>query len=210
MCIRDSIYACWKAGAAVAHMHMRDDVGNGTMDVNKFRETVELLRKNHPECDIVLNMTTSGDLNATEETRQIHLKELRPEMGSYDCGSMNWMNSGLFINSPKFLEELGKNMQEWNVKPEIEAFDPGMIANAAYYQMCIRDRINPHDLAGRRSGRERQPNGDAYQDITGDAAQKGVRKAQAAFGHSRTHRRSSQRPGKGRKLMAVHLSLIPI
>ena len=68
-----------------------------------------------------------------EETRQIHLKELRPEMGSYDCGSMNWMNSGLFINSPKFLEELGRNMQEWNVKPEIEAFDPGMIANAAYY-----------------------------------------------------------------------------
>ena len=131
--ISEDIYACWKAGAAVAHMHMRDDDGNGTMDVNKFRETVELLRKNHPECDIVLNMTTSGDLNATEETRQIHLKELRPEMGSYDCGSMNWMNSGLFINSPKFLEELGRNMQEWNVKPEIEAFDPGMIANAAYY-----------------------------------------------------------------------------
>ena len=117
----------------MAHMHMRDDNGNGTMDINKFRETVELLRKNHPDCDIIINMTTSGDLNATEETRQIHLKELRPEMGSYDCGSMNWMNSGLFLNPPKFLEELGHNMQEWNVKPEIECFDPGMIANAAYY-----------------------------------------------------------------------------
>ena len=55
--ISEDIYACWKAGAAVAHMHMRDDDGNGTMDVNKFRETVELLRKNHPECDIVLNMS---------------------------------------------------------------------------------------------------------------------------------------------------------
>ena len=131
--IADDIYDCWQAGAAVAHMHMRDDEGNGTMDVNKFRETVTLLREQHPDCDIVLNMTTSGDLHATDETRQIHLKELRPEMGSYDCGSMNWMNSGLFINSPAFLEELGKNMQEWNVKPEIEAFDPGMIGNAAYY-----------------------------------------------------------------------------
>jgi len=131
--IADDIYDCWQAGAAIAHMHMRDDQGNGTMSVDKFRETVTLLREQHPDCDIVLNMTTSGDLNATDGTRQIHLKELRPEMGSYDCGSMNWLNSGLFINSPKFLEELGMNMQEWGVKPEIEAFDPGMIGNAAYY-----------------------------------------------------------------------------
>ena len=131
--ISEDIFACWKAGAAIAHLHMRDDAGNGTMDINKFAETVKLLRANHPECDIILNMTTSGDLYATDETRQIHLKELRPELGTFDCGSMNWMNSSLFINSPKFLEELGKNMQEWGVKPEIEAFDPGMIANAAYY-----------------------------------------------------------------------------
>ncbi len=40
-----------------------------------------------------------------------HLQALRPEMASYDCGSMNWMHSGLFINHPKFLEELGRNMQ---------------------------------------------------------------------------------------------------
>ena len=131
--IAEDIFACWKAGAAIAHLHMRDDAGNGTMDKAKFEETVKLLRANHPECDIILNMTTSGDLYATDETRQIHLKELRPELGTFDCGSMNWMNSSLFINSPKFLEELGLNMQEWGVKPEIEAFDPGMIANAAYY-----------------------------------------------------------------------------
>ncbi|MBQ3400074.1 MAG: 3-keto-5-aminohexanoate cleavage protein [Lachnospiraceae bacterium] len=131
--IADDVYDCWQAGAAVAHLHMRDDEGNGTMSADKFRETVTLLREQHPDCDIVLNLTTSGDLYATDETRQAHLAELRPEMGSYDCGSMNWLHSGLFINSPKFLEELGKNMQEWGVKPEIEAFDPGMIGNAAYY-----------------------------------------------------------------------------
>ncbi|MBE6914287.1 MAG: 3-keto-5-aminohexanoate cleavage protein [Ruminococcaceae bacterium] len=131
--ISEDVYKCWQAGAAIAHLHMRDDNGNGTMDKAKFAETVRLLRENHPDCDVILNLTTSGDLFATDETRQIHLKELRPEMASYDCGSMNWMHSGLFINSPAFLEELGKNMQEWGVKPEIEAFDPGMIANAAYY-----------------------------------------------------------------------------
>ena len=130
--IADEVYECWKCGAAVAHLHMRDDEGNGTMNKDKFIETVGYI-KEHKDCDIILNLTTSGDLYATDETRQIHLKELRPELGTFDCGSMNWMNSSLFINSPKFLEELGMNMQEWGVKPEIEAFDPGMIANAAYY-----------------------------------------------------------------------------
>ena len=46
---------------------------------------------------------------------------------------MNWLNSGLFLNTPKFLEDCGHLFQELNVKPEIEAFDPGMIGNAAYY-----------------------------------------------------------------------------
>lgn len=130
--IAKDVYECWKAGAAVAHLHMRDDEGNGTMSAEKFKKTVELIRE-YKDCDIILNLTTSGDLHATDETRQAHLKELKPEMASYDCGSMNWLNSGLFINSPAFLEELGKTMQDYNVKPEIEAFDPGMIANAAYY-----------------------------------------------------------------------------
>ncbi len=131
--IAADVYECWKAGAAVAHLHMRDDEGNGTMSADKFRETVHLIKTEYPDCDIVLNLTTSGDLHATEETRQLHLKELKPEMASYDCGSMNWMNSGLFLNPPKFLEELGMLMQELHIKPEIEAFDPGMIGNAAYY-----------------------------------------------------------------------------
>lgn len=130
--IAKDVYECWKAGAAIAHLHMRDNNGNGTMDKEKFKKTVELIRS-YEDCDIILNLTTSGDLNATDETRQIHLKEIEPEMASYDCGSMNWLNTGLFLNTPAFLEELGGTMQKHNVKPEIEAFDPGMIANAAYY-----------------------------------------------------------------------------
>ena len=131
--IVEEVYQCWKAGAAIAHIHVRDEAGNDSMKVETFKKVIDTLHSDHPDCDIILNMTTSGDLNATEETRQAHLKELRPEMGSYDCGSMNWLHTSLFLNPPKFLEELGKNMQEWGVKPEIEAFDPGMIANAAYY-----------------------------------------------------------------------------
>ena len=131
--IADDVYACWKAGAAIAHLHMRDDEGNGTMDTAKFEETVNLIHTKYPDCDIILNLTTSGDIHADDEIRVAHVKKLKPEMASYDCGSMNWLNSGLFLNTPKFLTDCGLLFQELGVKPEIEAFDPGMIGNAAYY-----------------------------------------------------------------------------
>ena len=131
--IADDVYACWKAGAAIAHLHMRDDNGDGTMDTAKFEETVNLIHTKYPDCDIILNLTTSGDIHADDEIRVAHVKKLKPEMASYDCGSMNWLHSGLFINSPKFLTDCGLLFQETNTKPEIEAFDPGMIGNAAYY-----------------------------------------------------------------------------
>lgn len=64
-----------------------------------------------------MNLTTSGDLNATDKTRQEHLVEIKPEMAC-DCGSMNWLHSGLFLNTPVFLEELGRTMSDNNVKPK--------------------------------------------------------------------------------------------
>jgi len=128
--IAADVYECWQAGASIAHLHMRDDEGKGTMNKEKFRETVEIIRS---QSDIVLNLTTSGDLHATDETRMAHLIELKPDMASYDAGSMNWMHTGLFLNPPQFLEKLGLTMQENNVKPEIEIFDAGMVYNALYY-----------------------------------------------------------------------------
>lgn len=129
--IADDVYACWQAGASVAHLHMRDDEGNGTMNTEKFKETVGLIRAK--KCPIILNLTTSGDLHATEETRVAHLIALKPEMASYDAGSMNWMHSGLFLNPPAFLEKLAVVMGENGVKPEVEVFDASFIYNAMYY-----------------------------------------------------------------------------
>ena len=128
------MYACWKAGAAIAHLHMRDDEGHGTMDKEKFRKTVDLLRANHPDCDIILNMTTSGDIHADDTTRQIHLKELRPEMGSYDCGlhelGCTPPCSSTLLPSWR---SWARTSQEWGrERRRLTAFDPGMIANAAY------------------------------------------------------------------------------
>jgi len=128
--IASEIYACWKAGASIAHIHVRDDENKASMSFEKFKETVRLVRK---RCDIVINLTTSGGLGLQDDIRMKPFVELKPELASFDCGSMNWMHSTVFENSPKFLEKLGKTMQENNVKPEIEVFDAGMVYNALYY-----------------------------------------------------------------------------
>jgi uncharacterized protein (DUF849 family) len=139
--IADDVYECWQAGAAIAHLHMRDKDGKGTMDKARFRETVGLIRA---RCDVVLNLTSSGAIDATDEARMAHLIELKPEMASFDAGSMNWMHNSVFLNHPAFLEKLGAVMIENGVKPEIEVFDAGMYYNAVYYVKKGVIKAPPH------------------------------------------------------------------
>ncbi len=115
----------------MAHIHCRDDQGRAAMVFEKFEETVRLIRAKK-DCDIILNLTTSGGVNLKEEDRIRPFYELSPEMASFDCGTMNWQHTTVFENNPKFLEKLAALMNEKGVKPEIEVFDPGMIYNAAY------------------------------------------------------------------------------
>lgn len=129
--IADDVYACWQEGASIAHIHVRDNDDKSSMDFDKFTETVERIRAT--DCDIVINLTTSGQLGLEDEDRMRHIIALKPELASYDCGSMNWGHSTVFENSPRFLEKLGMVMQENNIKPEIEIFDAGMVYNALYY-----------------------------------------------------------------------------
>ena len=134
--ISEDVYACWKAGAAIAHLHMRDDEGHGTMDKEKFRETIKLIRS-HKDCDVIINCTSSGaspEHPATDDERMAHHRELSGiEMGSYDAGSFNWMPGGVFVNSPQFLQKLGDLYMEKGIKPELEIFDAGMLGVASYF-----------------------------------------------------------------------------
>ncbi|MDR2132749.1 MAG: 3-keto-5-aminohexanoate cleavage protein [Clostridiales Family XIII bacterium] len=131
--IAREIYRCWKEGAAISHIHVRNEDGAASMNYGAFEEIVRLLRTEYGDCDIILNMTTSGGINLNEDDRTRPFFALKPEMATFDCGTMNWQHSAIFENHPKFLERLGALMQEAGVKPEIETFDLGMIYNAAYY-----------------------------------------------------------------------------
>lgn len=130
--IAEDAYQCWKAGAAVVHLHMRDEKGMGTMDKEKFKKTIDLI-KERKDCDVVINCTTSGDSKASYEERMAHLSYVKPEMASFDAGSFNWMPFGIFDNSPQFLEPLGLKMKELGIKPELEIFDAGFMNVAKYY-----------------------------------------------------------------------------
>ena len=130
--IASSIIECYEAGASVAHIHVRDDNDQSSMSLKKFEETVNLIRD--AKCPIVLNLTTSGAIGATDEDRMLPFMNLKPELASFDAGTMNWLHSSVFMNEPQFLEKLGLRMQEYHVKPEIEIFDMGMLNTALYYE----------------------------------------------------------------------------
>ena len=126
--------ACVKAGAAVIHIHVRDDEGKNSMDTELFVKVVTKVREamDRENLDVVLNLTTSGSF-FPEDIRVAHLPILLPEMCSYDPGTMNWANSYVFLNTPAFLERLGTLTQELDIKPELEIFDAGMMGNIDYY-----------------------------------------------------------------------------
>ena len=102
------------------------------MRFDRFEETVRLIRA-HEDCDILINLTSAGAPNVPDEERMRHIRELHPDIASFDAGTMNMQHLFIADNSPQFLEKLGRCMQESGVKSEIEVFDVGMIYDAIYY-----------------------------------------------------------------------------
>ncbi len=138
--IASQVYECWKLGASVCHLHMRDDEGTGVMDPVKFYQTIKAIRS-YKDCDIIINCTSSGDNRVSDDSpygnacRMLHHRIIPGiEMGTFDAGSFNWgVPGGVFHNSPNMLMALGKLYQETGIKPEFEIFDFGMLrATAAY------------------------------------------------------------------------------
>ncbi|MEE2523587.1 3-keto-5-aminohexanoate cleavage protein [Pseudarthrobacter sp. J75] len=161
----DAIAAA-RAGASVVHIHVRDvETGQGSRDVALYREVVRLVRES--DVDPVINLTAGmgGDLflDPGEPTKQLpgtdlvsglerlaHVEELRPEICTIDCGSLNFgEGSQLYVSTPDMLREGAARIREPGVKPEMEIFDTGnlwfanimveegLIAPPPLYQLCM-------------------------------------------------------------------------
>jgi len=119
--------AAWREGAAIVHLHVRNEAGKVTCDPARYAKVRELIRA--AGSDVVINMSTGGGAGQTTDEQRAEPIDLSPEIASFDCGSLNFGN-GVFVNSPPFLEHLAERMRRHGVLPEIECFEPGHIANA--------------------------------------------------------------------------------
>ena len=134
-----------KAGAAIAHIHVRDPAtGKAARSPALYAEVVRRVRESGT--DVVLNLTAGmgGDLvlggveaplppnmaatdMAGATARLAHVAQLLPEICTLDCGSMNFAAGGdyVMVNTPDTLRAMARQAQALGVKPELEVFDTG-------------------------------------------------------------------------------------
>lgn len=127
--IVEEIIRCREAGASVAHIHVRDGNGEPTCDRKLYKKVLDKLDERN--CDIITQLSTGarGGGNTAEWRGQ--MLDLNAEMASLSTGSSNFP-SQVNANSFDLIKELAEKMYANNIKPEIEAFDLGMIDNAKY------------------------------------------------------------------------------
>ena len=164
--VADAAIEAAEAGAAVAHIHVRDpDTGKGARTVELFREAVERVRDS--DTDVIINLTAGmgGDWVPSEENpamggpgtdmagpeeRLAHVVELRPDICSLDCGTMNFGDGyDTYISPPAYLRTMARIIKDLGVKPELEVFDlghlrfarqlidEGLIEEPPLFQICL-------------------------------------------------------------------------
>lgn len=154
--IADACLGAAEAGAAIAHIHVRDPgSGKPSMELGYYRDVVERIRAKNTQ--LILNITTGpggrfvpsadeprvaapGTTLMVPEKRVEHIAVLHPEICTID---LNTMNSGkeVVINTPDNARRMAKVMKDAGVRPEVELFDSGDIA-------LMNDMLNDGTLDG--------------------------------------------------------------
>jgi uncharacterized protein (DUF849 family) len=146
--IAESAIDAARAGAAVVHIHVRDpETGSGSRDTALYRAVVERIRATE-DIDPIINLTAGmgGDLvlgsaeaplppqdegtdMAGAAERLAHVEELRPEICTLDCGTMNFAAGGdyIMVNTPAVLKAMAARVRDLGVRPELEVFDTGQL-----------------------------------------------------------------------------------
>jgi uncharacterized protein (DUF849 family) len=151
--IVDECVRAGEAGAAVAHIHVRDpENGRPIPSMELFRDVAERVKQ---RSNIILCTTTGGAPGMTHEERVGVVRELSPELASCNMGSMNFSlaplasrikdyqndweqpflertEDNIFANTFKSMRYFLETMNEQNTRPELEVYDAGMVNNAAF------------------------------------------------------------------------------
>ena len=162
--IAGSCLAARQAGAAIAHIHVRDpETGHRSGDPALYREVVARIRD--ADSDVLVNLTTSegarfvpGDEDPKTGgpgttlihplERLVHVEELLPDICTLDVGTFNF-GEQIFVNTPAHLRTMAERIRDLGVKPELEVFEPGhimfarrlidegLIAEPPMFQLCL-------------------------------------------------------------------------
>lgn len=125
--IIDEVYQAVKLGITMVHLHARDEAGVPSSDKALYAQIIRGIRQFAPE--LILCVSTSGRLVTSLEARSDVLNlegDLKPDMASLTLSSLNF-NKQASLNAPDMVMGLAKIMQEKGIKPELEAFDLGML-----------------------------------------------------------------------------------
>lgn len=164
--VADAAIEAARAGAAVAHIHVRDpETGHGSRDSDLFKEVVDRVRDS--DTDVVINLTAGmggdwvpdannpampgpGTDMISAEERLVHIEACRPDICSLDCGTLNFGDGdNIYISTPPTLRRMAEMVRDWGVKPELEVFelghirfarqmiDEGLIADPPMFQICL-------------------------------------------------------------------------
>lgn len=121
----ESTQAAFEAGASIAHCHVRNDDQTPSSDPEKFGRLLEGLNKHCP--GMIVQLSTGGRSGAGQERGG--MLSLRPDMASLSVGSNNFPTR-VYENPPDLVDWLASEMRQYEVKPEIEAFDLSHIHQA--------------------------------------------------------------------------------
>jgi uncharacterized protein (DUF849 family) len=153
------------AGAAIVHIHVRDPAtGASSRDPALFREVFQRIREKNEEVIINLTGGMGGDIYLGPDEapldfargtdfvgpaeRMAHIRELLPEIGSLDCGSLNF-DETLYGTTPRYLRLMAAEYRSRRVRPELEVFElghielarqlmaEGLIDSPALFQLCL-------------------------------------------------------------------------
>jgi 3-keto-5-aminohexanoate cleavage enzyme len=114
------------AGASVIHLHVRDDHGRPSQELAHFRRTVDAIRATAKPVPI-LQFSTGGAVGEDMD-RRIAPLSLRPEMASFNLGTINFGDE-IFVNTFPDMRALAKAMYANDVVPEFEVYDLGHLDN---------------------------------------------------------------------------------
>lgn len=151
--IADQAVGACEAGAAVVHIHARNpETGEPSADINLYKEIITNIKA---KCNVVICITSGGRLGLTAEQRLLPVSTFKPELASFNAGSMNFAlhrilekykdfkfdweekyvqltDDYIFPNTFRSMRDFAAIFENNETIPEFEVYEPGMVNNVKY------------------------------------------------------------------------------